>query len=315
MCGGAASIPCRAATIEQYLAAPFASEMHAAPGGGKVAWLLNERGARNLWVAAAPDYKGRRLTAYKDDDGQDLGMITWTADGRSIVYVRGGNLEQIGQAIPNPRSLPQLPDQSIWIIPFDGGAPKKLAEGHSPSVSKDGRVAFIRASQIWMTNVDGEKPVELVRTRGGSSNLRWSPDGSQLAFTNSRGDHSFIGVYKPGGSAVMYLDPSTDRDSSPAWSIDGRRIAFIRTPSVTRAGGAGPRREELTPWSIRIADVSTGAGREVWHADKGPGSILHGMSASDQIYWADGDRLAFAWEKTGWNHLYSVSAEADPRLS
>ena len=70
--------------------------MHAAPGGGKVVWLLNERGARNLWVAAAPDYKGRRLTNYKDDDGQDLGMIAWTADGRSIIYVRGGNLEQIG---------------------------------------------------------------------------------------------------------------------------------------------------------------------------------------------------------------------------
>jgi dipeptidyl aminopeptidase/acylaminoacyl peptidase len=304
------------ATISQYLSAPFASEMHAAPGGGKVVWLLDERGARNLWVAAAPDYKGRRLTAYKEDDGQDVGMIQWTADGRSIIYVRGGNLEQIGQAIPNPRSLAQMPDQSIWIIPFAGGAPKKLAEGHSPAPSpapsNEGHVAFIRAGQIWMTNVDGEKPVELVRTRGGSSNLRWSPDGSQLAFTNSRGDHSFVAVYKPGDKSVKYLDPSTDRDSSPAWSVDGRRIAFVRTASVTNAGGASARREELTPWSIRIADVSTGAGREVWHADKGPGSIRHAMAASDQIYWADGDVLAFAWEKTGWNHLYSVSAEGGP---
>src|SRR5580700_6281599 len=93
-----------AATIDQYLAAPFASEMHAAPGGGKMVWLLNERGARNLWAAAAPDYKGRRLTSYKDDDGQDVGMIQWTPDSRSIVYVRGGNLEQIGQASPNVRS-------------------------------------------------------------------------------------------------------------------------------------------------------------------------------------------------------------------
>ncbi len=303
------SLLIQGATIDQYLGAPFASEMHAAPGGGKVVWLLNERGARNLWVAAAPDYKGRRLTTYKGDDGQDVGMIEWTADGRSIVYVRGGNLEQIGQATPNALSLAQMPDQSIWIVPFEGGAPKRLAEGHSPEPSRDGHVAFIRGGQIWMTNVDGEKPVELVRTRGGSSNLRWSPDGSELAFMNSRGDHSFIGMYKPGDKSVKYLDPSTDRDSSPVWSVDGRRIAFMRTASVSRAGGAGPRREELTPWSIRIADVSTGAGREVWHADKGPGSIHHAMAASDQIYWADGDRLAFAWEKTGWNHLYSVSAE------
>jgi dipeptidyl aminopeptidase/acylaminoacyl peptidase len=306
------SVIASGATIEQFLGAPFASELQAAPGGGKVVWLLNERGARNLWVASAPDYKGRRLTAYKEDDGQDLGMIQWTADGRSIIYVRGGNLEQIGQAIPNPLSLAQMPDESIWIIPFEGGAPKKLAEGHSPAPSKDGHVAFIRNGQIWITSVDGERPSELIRTRGGSSSLRWSPDGTQLAFMNSRGDHSFIGVFRPGDKSVRYMDPSTDRDSSPVWSVDGRHIAFMRTASVTRAGGAGPRREALTPWSIRIADVSNGAGREVWHADKGPGSIHESMSAADQIIWADGDRLAFSWEKTGWNHLYSVSAEGGP---
>jgi dipeptidyl aminopeptidase/acylaminoacyl peptidase len=308
------SVLASGATIEQYLSAPFASEMHAAPGGGKVVWLLNERGARNLWVAAAPDYKGRRLTDYKEDDGQDVGMIEWTADGRSILYVRGGNLEQIGQPGPNVTSLAHMPDQSIWIIPFEGGAPKRLAEGHSPSVSKTGRVAFIRAGQIWVTSVEGDKPTQLVSARGGSSNLRWSPDGATLAFVNSRGDHSFIGVYKPGDASVKYLDPSTDRDSSPVWSADGRRIAFIRTASVTRSGGASARREELTPWSIRIADVSSGAGREVWHADKGPGSVRHAISASDQLYWAEGDRLAFAWEKTGWTHMYSVSAEGGPAL-
>ncbi|MBZ5601765.1 MAG: prolyl oligopeptidase family serine peptidase [Acidobacteriia bacterium] len=307
-----ASVFCGAATIDQYLGAPFASEMHAAPGGGKVVWILNERGARNLWVAGAPDYKGHRLTSYKEDDGQDVGMIEWTADGKSIIYVRGGNLEQIGQVAPNPRSWAQMPDQSIWIVPFEGGAPKKLAEGHSPAVSKDGKVAFVRATQVWMTNINGDKPAEVAHTKGISSSLRWSPDGSQLAFVNARGDHSFVGVYHPGDRSVKYLDPSTDRDSSPVWSVDGRRIAFIRTASVTLAGGAGPRREALTPWSIRIADVATGQGREVWHADKGPGSVHHAMVAEDQLLWADGDRLAFAWEKSGYLRLYAVSAEGGP---
>jgi dipeptidyl aminopeptidase/acylaminoacyl peptidase len=301
-----------AATLDQFLGAPFASELHAAPGGGKVVWLLNERGARNLWVASAPDYKGRRLTAFKEDDGQDLGMIQWTADGKSIVYVRGGNLEQVGQVAPNPRSLAAMPDQSIWLISFEGGAPRKLAEGHSPAISKDGRVAFVRGNQIWMTNLDGEKATEAVHTRGVSANLRWSPDGSSLAFVNRRGDHSFIGVFRPGDKSVRYLDPSSDLDSNPTWSIDGRRIAFIRTASVTLAGGAGPRRDALTPWSIRVADAATGAGREVWHADNGTGSVMHQMVSEDQLYWADGDRIAFPWEKTGWLHLYSVSAEGGP---
>src|ERR1700692_1679445 len=63
---------CSAATLEQYLNAPFASDLTAAPTGGRVAWVLNERGTRNIWTAEAPDWKGRRLTAYKDDDGADI---------------------------------------------------------------------------------------------------------------------------------------------------------------------------------------------------------------------------------------------------
>ena len=301
-----------AATIDQFLSAPFASELHAAPGGGKVVWLLNERGARNLWVAAAPDYKGRRLTSFKDDDGQDIGQIQWTEDGRQIVYVRGGDLEHIGSDNPNPRNLSQTPEQAIWVIAFDGGSPKKIADGHSPAVSKDGHIAFVRNRQIWMTTIDGDKPAEAVHTKSNPNDLRWSPDGTLLAFVSNRGDHAFIGVYKPADTSLKYLDPSTDRDSSPVWSVDGRRVAFIRQASVTRAGGAGPVREAATPWSIRIADVSTGAGREVWRADPGPGSQFHAMVADDQLMWADGDRIAFAWEKTGWLHLYSVSAEGGP---
>src|SRR5580704_7933594 len=80
-------------TLEQVLSAPFPSELIAAPGGGKVAWLLNERGARNVWMAAAPDYKGIRLTSFTEDDGTDIGQLTWTPDGKSVIFVRGGDLE------------------------------------------------------------------------------------------------------------------------------------------------------------------------------------------------------------------------------
>ena len=304
-----------AASIERYLNAPFASDLSAAPGGGKVAWILDERGARNLWVAAAPDYKGRRLTSYTEDDGQDLGEIAWSPDGRFLVYARGGDLETSGD-IPNPRNLPETPEQAVYAIPFDGGPPRKLGDGRGPAVSRDGRVAFLKNGQIWMTTLDAEfdpkktglKPAEAVHTKASSYDLAWSPDGSALAFTSYRGDHSFIGVYRIANKAVTYLDPSVDRDGAPVWSPDGRRVAFLRR-AYSSAISVGPARQTPNPWSIRVADAATGAGREVWRAEKGPGSVFHGIEAETQLFWAEGDRLVFPWERDGWLHLYSVAAE------
>ena len=298
-------------SIERYLNAPFASELLAAPGGGKVAWILDERGARNLWVAAAPDYKGRRLTSYKDDDGQDLGDVAWSADGRFLLYARGGDLETNGD-IPNPRNLPQTPEQAVYAIPFDGGAPRKLSDGRGPAVSPDGHVAFLKNGQIWMTTLDAEKtgakPSEAVHTKASSYELQWSPDGTALAFTSYRGDHSFIGVYRVANKSVMYLDPSVDRDTSPVWSPDSRRVAFMRR-AYSSAISVGPVRAAVTPWSLRVADAATGAGRAAWFAEKGPGSAFRGIEAATQIFWADGNRLVFPWERDGWLHLYSVSAD------
>src|ERR1700690_2579744 len=91
-------------TLEQVLSAPFPSDMTAAPGGGAIAWLLNESGARNVWYAAAPDFKGVRLTSWTADDGQDLGQLHFTADGKALLFVRGGDLEYPAQSDPNPAS-------------------------------------------------------------------------------------------------------------------------------------------------------------------------------------------------------------------
>jgi hypothetical protein len=50
-------------TLEQILPAPFPSEL-VAPVGDNVASVPNESGARNIWIAAAPDFKGVRVTSY-----------------------------------------------------------------------------------------------------------------------------------------------------------------------------------------------------------------------------------------------------------
>ena len=295
-------------TLEQVLSAPFPSELIAAPGGGKVAWLLNECGARNIWMAAAPDFKGVRLTNYTKDDGQDVGQLRWTPDGKAVIYVRGGDLEFLGRPDPNPTADTAGTDQAIWIA-APGEAPRRVGAGPSPAVSPKGdRLAYLLAGQIWVAPLAaGAVPSLLIHARVGvtAGEVRWSPDGGKLAYVSDRANHSFIAVYDFASQSLSYLDPGVDRDANPVWSPDGKQIAFTRITS--RSEGRGARRAG-DPWAIQAANVSDGVGRQVWKADAGPGSVFHAVVAEDQLVWTAANRIVFPWEHDGWTHLYSVAA-------
>ncbi len=301
-------------TIEQVMSAPFPTDLTAAPKGGRYVWVQDDRGMRNLWVAEAPAYQGRPITRYAADDGQEIGELAFTPDGSAVVYVRGGGPNRAGE-IPNPTSDPAGAEQAVWIVPVAGGEPRLLGQGSGPAVSPKGdQVAFVRRGQVMAAPLAGDgKAVELFKARGSEGSLRWSPDGARLAFTSRRGDHGFVGVCDLAAKTVQYLDPSVDRDMAPVWSPDGRSIAFIRIPVNKSALPFIPEREG-EPWSIRLVDLATGAARQVWRAGPGPGSVFHGVVMENALLWADGNRLVFPWERTGWVHLYAVPAAGGPAV-
>ena len=173
-------------------------------------------------------------------------------------------------------------------------------------------VAFIYKGQVWLAKINPlGKAAQLIHGEGKAESLRWSPDGTKLAFVSDRGDHRLIGVYDFAEKSLHYLDPSVDLDASPAWSPDGKQIAFIRIPASERERIFGPERTGQ-PWSIRVADAATGVGREIWKAKAGQGSVFHGVVAANQLLWAAGNRLIFPWERDGWTHLYSIPARGRP---
>lgn len=289
--------------LEQVLSAPFASSPVASPVGSRVVWLLNDKGARNLWAASGPDWKARKLTSFNEDDGQDIADLAWTNDGKNVLFARGGDFENEGEN-PNPGMLALRPDQAIWTVPADGGLPKKLTEGRAPLANpRTDLVAFRRAGQIFTMTSSGTEVMAAVRDRGTASDLRWSPDGKHLAFKSDRHDHSFIGVYSPAPKQLQYVDSSTDSDSDPVWSGDSAQLAYVRSPSEPERL-RGPRREG-EPWSIRLYNFQTGKARQIFLAERGPGSVFHSIVAETQLFWS-GNQLVFPWERDGWCHLYSM---------
>jgi dipeptidyl aminopeptidase/acylaminoacyl peptidase len=293
-------------TLEQVLSSPFPSGLVAARGQARVAWVMNAKGARNVWVAEAPGYKGRPLTTFTDDDGEEIADLAFTADASAIVFVRGGPPNRAGE-IPNPLSRPEPRERAIHLVRLAGGE-RRLAEGDSPLPHpNDGRIVFLGKKEVWSLDLaEGSKPERLFAARGGVGSLRFSPDGSRLAFVSDRGDHAFVGVYDLASRSLRWMDPGVDRDGEPAFSPDGKSVAFLRLPATKSVVLFGAVRE-AEPWSVRVAEAATGRGREVFRAEKGRGSAFRGVVADNQILWA-GDRLVFPWEKAGWLHLYSVPA-------
>jgi Tol biopolymer transport system component len=177
---------------------------------------------------------------------------------------------------PDGSNLTQLTSASTEQIPY----------GYSP----DGRkILFIQgdtegSNNLYVVNADGSGTTQI--NQPGSTldccfqNADWSPDSQSIAFVafdsvNRWGDGMAVYIARASGSDVRRLTPSGQFSAQPAWSPDGKWIAY------QKAGGFGwPKIKLVHPDGSGRHDItspSQGLGGDmVWSPDSQRLMITYG---------------------------------------
>ena len=207
-------------------------------------------GLGELFVQAWPSGTPRKILDVKGE----LEGLTWSQDGRSVIY-----------------SL----DTNLWRLPVHGGTPERLwfAQGaYSPAVARVGsRLAFTRIEKsvdLWRVSIQTDPalaavPFRLAPTDLSQQDPRYSPDGKQIAFESTRSGTQEVWVCDADGSHLLQITsfggPLT---GTPSWSPDGKRIVLDSRASgrpelyiVDAQGGrpqllpTGPEGGSVPSWS------------------------------------------------------------------
>jgi TolB protein len=218
------------------------------PDGERLAYAYSARGGQRPADIYVVDVDGGDVHRLTNGEGVDADP-TWSPNGERIAFTRIADLGR------------ESAHWGIVVMSADGGDEVEIVHSVSgrfvfaPAWSPDGStIAFTREvvsgddfehARITLYTVapDGSGARKLV---DGAAEPAWSPDGKRLAFTSVRdpfGRTCFEECKRSGeiyiadadGGHPRRLTTSKADDHSPAWSPDGRLLAFVSDRSGTRA--------------------------------------------------------------------------------
>jgi len=192
-------------------------------------------------------------------------------------------------------------DNNLRLIDLPSGATRQLTSGElaktAPAFSPTGdRVAYESEGDIWIVeSANGHQ--RRVTTNGAPDRApAWSPDGRQLAFVSTRDGKAGVWLVSIAGedAGLRRLTDGALVEDDPQWSPDGSTIAFTCK-----------RGNEFYSQGVCVAAASarsTKAGaRRITPDDE--------FDHSTARWSPDGARLAFLSDRSGFMHVWVMSAD------
>jgi Tol biopolymer transport system component/DNA-binding winged helix-turn-helix (wHTH) protein len=242
----------------------------------------------------------------------------WAPDSRNIIHDSGNR------------------EPGLWRVAIAGGAPEPVLPNIlalRPSVARSGAGVVYQnmliEPNIWELPLpsspsrepSGDKTFPVVAWTSFDSDMKFSPDGTRIAFASSRSGHSELWVSNRDGSQANKLTSfagggRVGRVGSPAWSADGKLIAFDTQGTATdkwnlysvAADGGGPAKpltsdafDNVRPsWSIDGQWIYFGSDRtgdwQIWKMPSSGGTahqVTFGGGREPVVSW-DGRRVYYA---------------------
>jgi dipeptidyl aminopeptidase/acylaminoacyl peptidase len=235
------------------------------------------------WLA----YSVKTTNMATDEQQSDLWRVSWDGNVRTALTHTSDDSEWLPQWSADGRWLAFLADRGgedaktqVWLMPADGGEARqvtKLPEGVEDFAwSPDGRQLAVIA---W----DPERPEGTAKPKNPppivTSRYQFKEDGT--GYLTNRRKHLYV-VDVEGGKATL-ITPGNHDEQLPAWSPDGRTIAY-----VTKRG-ADPDRH----LNFDIYLVAPEAGATERQLTSFPGSDLDPYWESRPSWSPDGRRIAY----------------------